>query len=167
MQERFKLSPACVASYPMYRGLAKLAGMTILPAGESWQSEVDAVREHKEEHDFFFLHFKDMDKAGEDGDFCAKEEIVERFDEDVVPQLETLGFDVLCITGDHSTPAVLKGHSWHPVPLLVSSPYCWPQGDALEFGERACGRGIFGVLRGCELMPLLLAHALKLRKFGA
>jgi 2,3-bisphosphoglycerate-independent phosphoglycerate mutase len=167
MQQRYKLNPACVAAYPMYRGLASLVGMKVLDAGQTWASELEAVRAHHDEHDFFFLHFKETDKAGENGDFEGKVEIIERFDEEVVPELEELRFDVLCITGDHATPAVLGGHSWHPVPVLVKSPYCWPQGGALEFGERACGRGILSTRPSRELMPLLLAHGLKLKKFGA
>lgn len=167
MQERFKLNPACVASYPMYRGLARLVGMKVLDAGATWESEVAAVRQHMAEHDFFFLHFKDFDKAGEDGDFEAKEELIERFDEEIVPQLLKLGFDVLCITGDHSTPAVMHGHSWHPVPLLIASQYARPQLNVDEFGERACNRGNIGHLASMELINLLLAHALKLKKYGA
>jgi 2,3-bisphosphoglycerate-independent phosphoglycerate mutase len=167
MQERFRLNPACVASYPMYRGLARLVGMTILDAGETWDSAVDAVRRHMTEHDFFFLHIKDLDKAGEDGNFDLKQELIERFDEEIVPQLTELGFDVLCITGDHSTPALMRGHSWHPVPVLLSSRYCRPQLHLEEFGERACARGSMGTLASKHLMNLLLAHALKLGKFGA
>ena len=167
MEERFKLNPACVAAYPMYRGLARLVGMRVLDAGDTWESEVAAVRQHKAEHDFFFLHFKDFDKAGEDGNFEAKQELFERFDEEIVPQLLGLGFDVLCITGDHSTPAVMHGHSWHPVPLLISSQYSRPQLNVEEFGERACNRGNIGFLSSMELINLLLAHALKLKKFGA
>jgi 2,3-bisphosphoglycerate-independent phosphoglycerate mutase len=167
MRERFRLNPACVASYPMYRGLAKLVGMTVLDAGETWDSEVEAVRRHKPEHDFFFLHFKELDKAGEDGDFDRKQELIERFDEEIVPQLLELKFDVLCITGDHSTPAVMRGHSWHPVPLLISSRFCRPHQRIDEFGERACAEGNIGNIHSKMLMNVLLAHALKLAKFGA
>ena len=141
--------------------------MRVLDAGDTWESEVAAVRQHKAEHDFFFLHFKDFDKAGEDGNFEAKQELFERFDEEIVPQLLGLGFDVLCITGDHSTPAVMHGHSWHPVPLLIASQYSRPQLNVEEFGERACNRGNIGFLSSMELINLLLAHALKLKKFGA
>lgn len=167
MAERFRLNPACIAAYPMYRGLAKLVGMRILDAGDTWETELAALQRHRDEHDFFFFHIKDLDKAGENGDFERKQELLEQLDEELVTRLEALKFDVLCITGDHSTPALLGGHSWHPVPLLIHSSYCWPQGGALEFGERACGRGILGTRRSRELMTLLLAHGLKLKKFGA
>ncbi len=167
MQERFKLTPACVAAYPMYRGLAKLVGMEVLEAGDTWQSEIEAVRKHLSAYDFFFLHFKETDKTGEDGKFEAKQELIEQFDEEVLPQLLALKFDVLCITGDHSTPAVMGAHSWHPVPMLLSSPYVRPQVRVEEFGERACVRGIIGYMPSVKLMNLLLAHSLKLRKFGA
>lgn len=167
MSQRFKLNPACVATYPMYRGLARLVGMKVLDAGSTWDSEVQAVRAHMAEHDFFFLHFKDTDRAGEDGNFELKEELIERLDEEIVPQIVKLGFDVLCITGDHSTPAVMGAHSWHPVPFLLSSPYCRPQVSVEEFGEQVCNRGNFGRVYSRHLMNLLLAHSLKLRKFGA
>lgn len=167
MAERFRLNPACSAVYPMYRGLARLVGMRVLDAGQTWDSTVAAVREHRDEHDFFFMHFKEFDKAGEDGNFELKQELIERFDEEIVPQLLDLKFDVLCITGDHSTPAVMRGHSWHPVPLLLSSRYCRSQLRVEEFGERACARGVLGHVSSKTLMNLLLAHAGKLVKFGA
>jgi 2,3-bisphosphoglycerate-independent phosphoglycerate mutase len=167
LAERFKLRPACVAAYPMYRGLARLVGMDVLPCGSSWESEVDTVAKYREKYDFFFLHFKETDRAGEDGNFELKQELLERFDEEVVPRLKDLAFDVFCITGDHSTPAALGGHSWHPVPVLVNSRYCRPQVDVETFGERACLRGTVGRMHSVHLMNILLAHSLKLKKFGA
>ena len=167
MPERFKLKPACVAAYPMYRGLAKLVGMEVLETGDTWESEVQTAHKHKSEYDFFLLHFKETDKAGEDGELEAKQELIEQFDEEILPQLLALKSDVLCITGDHSTPAVMGVHSWHPVPMLLSSPYVRPQVLVGEFGERTCACGDIGNLRSCRLMGLLLAHGLKLRRFGA
>ncbi|MEO0080228.1 MAG: 2,3-bisphosphoglycerate-independent phosphoglycerate mutase [candidate division WOR-3 bacterium] len=167
MQERYKLNPACIATYPMYRGLARLVGMTVLDTGDSWESELETLCQHYSRFDFFFLHIKELDRAGEDGDFDRKVELIEEFDEEIVPQLVNLNFDVLAITGDHSTPALLRAHSWHSVPFLLYSPYVRPQVQVEEFGERACVRGNIGYLSACDLMPLLLAHALKLRKFGA
>ena len=165
--ERFRLRAACVAAYPMYRGLARLVGMDVLETSEDWDEEVGTVRQAMGEYDFFYLHFKETDKAGEDGDFDTKVELVERFDEDVLPALVSLGFDVVCITGDHSTPAVMHGHSWHPVPALVWSRYTRPQFRADSFGERACAQGSLGTIYSRQLMTMLLAHALRLRKFGA
>jgi len=167
LQERYQLNPACVAAYPMYRGLARLVGMTVLDNDGTWAGAIETVRRHKAEYDFFFLHFKELDQAGEDGDFDRKVELIEEFDDEFVPRLIELGFDVLCITGDHSTPALLRAHSWHPVPLLLLSPYVRPQIQVEEFGERACVRGNIGYIAAAELMALLLAHALKLKKFGA
>ena len=168
MRDRFKLTPACVAAYPMYRGLAKLVGMDVLETGSTWESEVSTLREHwGGVHDFFFIHFKETDKAGEDGDFEAKWELIEQFDEEILPQLQALKPDVLCITGDHSTPAVKGGHSWHEVPMLLDSKYVRPVDSREEFGERSCVRGTFGRLNSVKLMNLLLAHSLKLKKFGA
>jgi len=168
MRDRFKLTPACVAAYPMYRGLARLVGMDVLETGISWQSEVDTLRKHwGDGHDFYFVHFKETDKAGEDGNFEAKQEWIEHFDEDVLPQLVALKPDVLCITGDHSTPAEMGAHSWHEVPMLLDSSCVRPTDSREEFGERSCARGTFGRLKSVKLMNLLLAHSLKLKKFGA
>lgn len=168
MSERFKLTPACVAAYPMYRGLAKLVGMDVLETGLTWESEVNTLREHWDRgHDFFFIHFKETDKAGEDGDFEAKQELIEQFDEEILPQLQMLKPDVFCITGDHSTPAVKAAHSWHEVPMLLSSRFVRPADNVEEFGESSCARGTFGRLNSVKLMNLLLAHSLKLKKFGA
>jgi 2,3-bisphosphoglycerate-independent phosphoglycerate mutase len=167
MRERFKLTPACVAAYPMYRGLAKLVGMDILETGSTWESELNTLRKHWGAYDFFFIHFKETDKAGEDGNFEAKQELIEHFDEEILPLLQALKPDVLCITGDHATPAVMGAHSWHEVPMLLDSVYVRPTDSREEFGERSCVRGTFGRLNSVKLMNLLLAHSLKLRKFGA
>lgn len=165
--ERYRLRPACVAVYPMYRGLGRLVGMDVLDAGESWDSEMVAVRNNLEAYDFIYLHFKEADKAGEDGDFDAKVELLERFDEEVVPKITGLGFDVICITGDHSTPALMHGHSWHPVPVLLWSKFTRPHKDTVVFSEASCARGSLGFFYASNLMTLLLAHGLRLRKFGA
>jgi 2,3-bisphosphoglycerate-independent phosphoglycerate mutase len=168
MRDRFKLTPACVAAYPMYRGLAKLVGMDVLETGSTWESEVTTLRKHWDGgHDFFFLHLKETDKAGEDGNFEAKQQFIEQFDDEILPQLQLLKPDVLCITGDHSTPALKAGHSWHEVPVLLDSPYVRPTDTHEEFGERACGRGTIGRIDSVKLMNLLLANSLKLKKFGA
>lgn len=167
MKERYGLKAACVAVYPMYRGLARLVGMDVLDAGQTWESEINAVRENRDRYDFIYLHFKDFDKAGEDGDFNRKVELIERFDEEVVPRLGELKYDVLCIAGDHSTPAVLGGHSWHSVPFLLHSPWVRPQVSIEEFGERACARGNLGMFEARHALTLMLAHAGRLKKFGA
>jgi len=166
-QKRYQLRAAAIAAYPMYRGLARLVGMEVLDCGETWDSELTALENNYANYDFFYIHFKEFDQAGEDGNFDKKVELLERFDEQAVPRLLRLNPDVLCITGDHSTPAVLKGHSWHTVPFLLHSRWVRVHSYAEEFGERACIRGSLGLIFGQEVMPLLLANALKLGKFGA
>ena len=112
-----------------------------------------------------FLHYKDTDKAGEDGDFPGKVAALERLDA-ALPAIEALKPDVLVVSGDHATPAVLRAHSWHPVPVALAGQYALP--DAVErFSERACGAGSLGILPAHDLMPLILAHALRLTKYGA
>ncbi len=163
--DTFGLRAAAVAAYPMYRGLARLVGMEVLKTGGTFADEVATLREHWEGYDFFFLHYKDTDKAGEDGDFAAKVAALERFDAHV-PALRALGPDVLVVTGDHATPAVLAGHGWQPVPVLLWSRYCGS--DPVEaFTERACAGGTLGVLPAQALMPLVLANARRLTKYGA
>jgi 2,3-bisphosphoglycerate-independent phosphoglycerate mutase len=164
MANRYKIKPACVATYPMYKGIAKLVGMEILPTGDTWEDEVETVQEHKTDFDFFYLHFKEVDKMGEDGNFEGKVKLLEDLDKRI-PEIIDLDFDVLCITGDHSTPAVLKSHSWHPNPLLIYSMASRASGIK-EFGETACAKGGLGIIPATSIMPLLLAHALKLKKFG-
>jgi len=163
--EIFRMKSAGVAAYPMYRGLARLVGMEILKTGPSFADELATLRQHREAYDFFFLHYKDTDQAGEDGDFDAKVAALERLDS-FIPEILPLRPDVLVVTGDHSSPALLKGHSWHPVPVLLSSAHCGA--DAVrEFTERACAGGSLGVFPAHDLMPLILANALRLTKFGA
>jgi 2,3-bisphosphoglycerate-independent phosphoglycerate mutase len=163
----YGLKPAAIATYPMYRGVAKLVGMDVLPlAGESLEEEAEALRAHWQAYDYFFFHVKKIDSAGEDGDFERKASVIEHVDEAVVPAILDLDPDVLVVTGDHSTPSALKSHSWHPVPTLLWSRYCRPDGVA-EFGERACGRGSLGVFAATDELPLALGHGLRLAKYGA
>ena len=165
MSERFKLRPAAVATYPMYKGLAKLVGMEILETGETYKDEVETLRRHIDRHDFFYLHFKKTDSAGEDGNFRAKVRILEEIDR-VVPSILKLRPDVLVVTGDHSTPSLLKGHSWHPNPILLFSKYVRPDGIR-RFTERQCQKGQLGRFPAMDVIPLMLANGLKLKKFGA
>ena len=120
-RERFKLRAAALAAYPMYRGVAQLAGMEVLPVGETPLDAFAAAKQAWNEHDFFFIHVKGTDQAGEDGDFDAKVATIEAVDQ-ALPALLALQPDVLCVTGDHSTPVPVKQHSWHPVPTLVVRP---------------------------------------------
>jgi 2,3-bisphosphoglycerate-independent phosphoglycerate mutase len=167
MSEVFGLKTAAIATYPMYKGVAKLVGMDVLPVnGETVEDEVETLRAHWDAYDYFFFHVKKTDSAGEDGDFDRKASVIAHVDEVVVPAILDLQPDVIVVTGDHSTPSSLKSHSWHPVPTLLWSPYGLPDGVA-EFGERACGRGSLGVFPASDELPLALGYALRLNKYGA
>ncbi len=167
MADVFGLNAAAIATYPMYKGVARLVGMDVLPvAGESVEDEVDTLRIHWNQYDYFFFHVKKTDSAGEDGDFERKASVIEHVDQVVVPAIVDLDPDVIIVTGDHSTPAALKSHSWHPVPTLLWSRYCLPD-DSTAFGERACGRGSLGTFPATDEIPLALGHALRLTKYGA
>ncbi len=164
-QEAFGLSALAIATYPMYRGLARLVEMDTPAVEGTVQDEVDFLKKRYDEYDFFFLHVKKVDSYGEDGNFEEKCRRIEEFDV-LLPQILELNPDVLIITGDHSTPAVLKGHSWHPVPVLLKSPYVLG-GLCGHFSERECTKGELGIFRTIHLMPLALANAGRLKKFGA
>ncbi len=163
--EVYKLTPACIAVYPMYKGLARLVGMEILKTGETVEDEVNTLKENYDNFDFFFLHYKATDSAGEDGNSEKKIKAIETLDKNL-PSILALEPDVLCITADHSTPTQLKAHSWHPVPVVIRARTCF-RDDVQRFSERDCLHGILGKFPALYLMPLLLAHALKLKKFGA
>jgi len=165
MGETYKLKPAAIARYPMYKGLAKLVGMTIFNADGDIQEALSILTACYNEHDFFFVHVKETDSAGEDGDFNRKVKVIEQVDS-ALPQLLSLKPDVVIVTGDHSTPALLKGHSWHPVPVLLYSQWCRPD-KVEEFSESACASGGLGRFPAVDIMPLAMANALKLTKFGA
>lgn len=165
--EVYGLRAGAIATYPMYRGVARLVGMTVLPVpGDEVEDEVEALRAHWDAYDYFFFHVKKTDSAGEDGNFELKAKVIEHVDEVVVPAILALNPDVLVVTGDHSTPSVLKSHSWHPVPTLLWSRYCLPDGS-VEFGERACARGSLGTFPATDEMPLAMGYALRLAKYGA
>ncbi|TET26118.1 MAG: 2,3-bisphosphoglycerate-independent phosphoglycerate mutase [Dehalococcoidia bacterium] len=165
MGEIYGLKPAAIASYPMYRGIAKLVGMEVLKTGATMEAEFNTLKQNYAGYDFFFLHIKEADLAGEDGDFEGKVRVIEEADR-ALATLISLKPDVIVVTGDHSTPATLKGHSWHPVPVLLSSKWCRPD-KVREFSESTCVSGGLGRLPATQVMPLAMAHAGKLTKFGA
>ena len=163
--ETLRLRAAAVAAYPMYRGLARLVGMDVLDTGSTFADEIATLKRHWDSYDFFFLHYKDTDKAGEDGDFDAKVDALERFDARL-PDILALRPDVLAISGDHSTPSILAAHGWQPVPALVASAYCGAD-HVSRFTERDCAGGALGLVPAQDLMPVLMANALRLAKYGA
>jgi 2,3-bisphosphoglycerate-independent phosphoglycerate mutase len=161
----FGLRAAAIAFYPMYRGLAKLVGMTALPAGPSLSDSLSALREHWEQFDFFFVHYKATDSAGEDGNFEGKVAKLEEVDA-IIPELLSLKPDVIMVGGDHSTPSAYRAHSWHPVPFVLRSRWCQPD-PAPAFNERDCQKGSLGLFAATEIMPLAMAHADRFTKYGA
>lgn len=166
MEEVFGLRAAAIAAYPMYRGVAQLVGMHVLDTGDQVEEEFDLLEERWSDFDFFFLHVKRIDSAGEDGDYDRKVALIEEVDAQV-PRLLDLEPDVLIVTGDHSAPSLLKYHSWHPVPVILWSKQCRADG-VNQFGERACMAGGLGPrIPAVDLMPLALANAMRLEKFGA
>jgi len=165
--EVYGLRAACIAVYPMYRGVSQLVGMEIVDfAGETPEDEFKALARAWNDFDFFFIHIKKTDSKGEDGDFGGKSAFIETVDA-ALPKLLELNPDVLMITGDHSTPARLRTHSWHPIPFLLWAPETARPDDQVSFGERSCARGGFGTCSSMDTMPLALAHALRLNKYGA
>jgi 2,3-bisphosphoglycerate-independent phosphoglycerate mutase len=164
--EVFGVKSAAIAAYPMYRGVSRLVGMEILETGEQLGEEIETLEKHWKDYDFFYFHVKKIDSAGEDGDFDRKVSLIESVDESV-PRIMKLNPDVVLVTGDHSTPAFMKYHSWHPVPVLLWSKYC--RNDPVNrFGERACMAGGLGPrIPATDLMPLMMANAGRLEKFGA
>ena len=164
LAERYQLDPAAVAGYPMYRGVARLLGMPVVSRPTSAQDVCAEAGKAMKEHNFIFAHFKYTDKTGEDGDLAAKIQRIEEMDA-ALPTMLAAKPDVLIITGDHSTPPSLKAHSWHPVPVLMAAPHL-RGGDGI-FDEVACRCGQIGTIPSKEILPLAMAHAMKLEKFGA
>jgi 2,3-bisphosphoglycerate-independent phosphoglycerate mutase len=165
MGKIYKLTPAAIAVYPMYKGLARLVGMEVFGVDGGIGEELQILTSCFDSHDFFYLHVKQTDSAGEDGQFSKKVRVIEEVDS-VLPQIISLRPDVIMVTGDHSTPALMKGHSWHPVPVLLQSQWCRPD-HIKRFSESAAVSGGLGRLHSMEIMPLAMANALKLTKFGA
>jgi 2,3-bisphosphoglycerate-independent phosphoglycerate mutase len=164
-REKFALSASAIAMYPMYRGLARLVGMTVLPEMPSIEAEFEALPVALTASDFVYLHVKQTDSAGEDGDFDRKVSVIEKVDA-LLPAVDAAKPDLLMVTGDHSTPSLMRSHSYHPVPLLMRGGTTYVD-DVREFGETACRRGALGRFASRELMPLALAASGRLNKFGA
>jgi 2,3-bisphosphoglycerate-independent phosphoglycerate mutase len=164
-EEVYGLKPLCIAIYPMYRGLARLIGMEAPALKGDIREEIDLLKKNYGDYDFFFLHVKKIDSYAEDGNFKGKALKIGEFDS-ALPEILNLNLDVLIITGDHSTPSILKSHSWHPVPVLLNSPYVLG-GTCKAFSERECLKGELGIFPTVNLIPLALANAGRLKKFGA
>jgi 2,3-bisphosphoglycerate-independent phosphoglycerate mutase len=164
-QDVYGLKAAAIAVYPMYKGLAQLVGMELVGKPNSLSEEIDVLAKAWNDYDFFFVHFKYTDSRGEDGNFPEKVKMIEQFDA-IVPRVEALKPDVLIVTGDHSTPAAMKSHSWHPVPTLLWAPTCRPD-RCQAFGESEALCGGLGHFEAIYLMPMALAHANRLAKYGA
>jgi 2,3-bisphosphoglycerate-independent phosphoglycerate mutase len=165
MGERFGLNPVALAIYPDYKGVSRLVGMDVIDGLNNLNDQAAALKEYWNQYDFFFVHHKYADSRGEDGDFPAKVAEIEKVDT-LLPQITAHQPDVLIVTGDHSTPAVMKSHSYHPIPFLIYGQNTRPD-DVREFGERPCAKGMWGIIPGVMLMQLALAYADKLNKFGA
>ena len=166
VEDIYKVRPAACAYYPMYRGLAKLVGMQTLQAAPEIENSIAVLAENWDRFDYFFLHYKYTDSAGEDGDFDRKIEAIEALDV-ALPQLIDLKPDVLMVAGDHSTPSIMAAHSWHPVPFMLHSRWT-PWIDPVDsFNEATLRKGTLGVLPAKEALPLAMAHAGRFTKFGA
>ncbi len=162
----YGLHAAAIALNGMYRGVARIAGMDVLCVeGDGLADEFTALETHWNDFDFFFIHIKKTDTCGEAGDFSGKVRVIEEVDA-LIPRLLMLDPDVIIVGGDHSSPALLKSHSWHPVPVMLYGKNVRPDGVA-EFGERACRHGSLGALPAKDIMPVALANAGRLTKYGA
>jgi 2,3-bisphosphoglycerate-independent phosphoglycerate mutase len=164
-EEVYGLKAAAIAVYPMYKGLARLVGMEIVGKAQTLEEQISVLTERWKDFDFFFIHFKYTDSTGEDGNFPAKVKRIEELDA-VIPRITALDPTVLIVTGDHSTPSRLQSHSWHPVPTLLASKVC-RYDHSTGFNERESIRGGLGIFEAKYLMPLALANANRLGKFGA
>ena len=164
-EEVYGLRAAAIAVYPMYKGLSRLVGMQIVGKAETLSQQIDVLTENWQNYDFFFLHFKYTDSTGEDGAFQNKVNRTEELDA-IIPRVTALNPTVLIVTGDHSTPSLLKSHSWHPVPTLLFS-LCCRSDDCQTFGEREAVHGGLGQFEAKYLMLLALANAGRLGKYGA
>ena len=164
MNDAYQLNTAGIAAYPMYRGLAEVAGMKVIPTGRTFGDEVETLRQNFDNHDFFFIHYKPADAAGEDGDFDAKVKCLEDLDP-FIPQIRELNPDVFLVAGDHATPAIMAAHSWHPVPFMLHSKLTRGEGVP-RFNERTCAQGSVGGILATQVMLLAMSHAGKLQKYG-
>lgn len=165
LRELYLLTPLAIAHYPMYKGLARIVGMDVIDVGPSMNELYQALKENFQKYDFFYLHIKKTDSYGEDGNSENKIKIIEEFDS-LLPEILSLNPDVLVITSDHSTPSLLKAHSWHPNPFLLYSK--WERcGGSQRFTEKECRNGSLGIFYAKDAILLILANALKLKKFGA
>ncbi|KAF0183177.1 MAG: 2 3-bisphosphoglycerate-independent phosphoglycerate mutase [Nitrospirae bacterium] len=163
--EAYGMKALAIATYPMYRGLARLIEMDAPIVEGGVADEINFLKKNYDKYDFFFLHVKKIDSYGEDGNFEGKKERIEEFDA-LLPDILAIKPDVLIITGDHSTPVAMSGHSWHPVPIILKGPYVYG-GFCEKFSERECHRGELGIFPSVHIMPLAMANAMRLKKFGA
>ena len=164
-EEKFGLKPLALANYPMYKGLTRILGMDTPDLGDNFEDLIKYYKEYFAEYDYFYIHYKYTDKAGEDGDFLKKVRYIEELDS-LIPEILSTNPDVFVVTADHSTPSYWKQHSWHPNPTLVYSKYAGAD-DRNKFTEKECKYGYLGLIYAYHLMPVVLANAGRLKKYGA
>lgn len=164
-EERYQLRAAALAVYPMYKGLAQLVGMKKIEGPQTIKEQFERYIAEYDNFDYFFIHYKYTDKSGEDGNFEAKRKYIEEIDA-ALPILLQKKPDVLAITGDHSTPCPMKGHSWHPQPVLLTSA-CSGSDKLDRFTETGANMGSLGVFEAKYLIRLMQANAKMFDKFGA
>jgi 2,3-bisphosphoglycerate-independent phosphoglycerate mutase len=165
-QERYKMKALALANYPMYKGLCRLIGMETFELGMDFENLIEFYEKNYENYDLIYIHYKWTDKKGEDGDFYGKVKEIEKLDS-YIPRIIEKNPDVFVFTGDHSTPSALKGHSWHPVPILIYSKEGSFYDENAKFTERDCLRGYLGIRKSYEVFQIILALANKLEKYGA
>jgi 2,3-bisphosphoglycerate-independent phosphoglycerate mutase len=161
---KYRMKALAIATYPMYRGIAKVLGMDVRHEPKDYDESIKILKDNYNDYQFFFFHIKETDLAGEDGNFPEKVRAIENADK-ILPEIMGLNPQVLVITGDHSTPCLFKGHSWHPVPLMIVTGT--GEMDAKAFHEKNCILGSVGTIFSKQLMSLALAHSMKLDKYGA
>ena len=166
MEELFKLKAICIATYPMYKGLSHLVGMEVIQNLTKFDEQIEALKKHYNDYDFFYFHVKKTDSYGEDGNYRAKMGVIEEFDT-YFEELVKLDFDVIVVTGDHSTPCSMKGHSFHETPIMFYSKQYLRFRDRMSFMEVNCRHGSLGRIFSKDLMQLMLAYGGKLKKYGA
>jgi len=171
IRERFGIRAVCIAGGALYKGAARYVGMDVLDVpGATGTAETDltakarAAVDAAPDYDFVFLHVKATDAFGHDGDFDGKRRMIEKVDAEIIPRVHGL-FDVIVVTGDHTTAVTARRHTADPVPFLF-----WHRDvrrdEVTKLSEQECARGILGHIAGLDVMPMILDYLDKSTMFG-
>ena len=167
INEKYSMNFSCIVDMPVEVGISNVLKMNAFSAGglTDYEEKAQVAAKAMKTENAIYVHLKGPDEFGHDGDAVGKmkniEEIDQRFFGTLLENIDTEKV-VVMISADHSTPCINKGHSDHPVPLLISGNKI-KNDNSQRFTEYDGEKGDIGLLQGAQVVSTAL-EIIKLQK---